>query len=206
MNPIRILLLTLGFVALVAGVLVFVYQQREATPVITTATVYPSPHAIADFDLVDADGNPVGREFFEGEWDLVFFGFTHCPDICPVTLQILSAARRQIQEDGHEPLPRIVLVSVDPERDTPEKLKTYISYFGDGVAGLTGTVGGLREFAFDVSVFFQKGATDEETGFYNVDHSSVVLLVDPDAQVRGLYSAPQRADLIAADYAGILAL
>lgn len=206
MNPIRILLITIGFVALVAGVLGFVNQQRPATPTITTATVYPTPHAIADFDLVDADGNAVGREFFEGEWDLVFFGFTHCPDICPVTLQILSAARRQIQDEGHAPLPRIVLVSVDPERDTPEKLNTYIAYFGDGVAGLTGTLGGLRELAMDLGVFFQKAPVDEETGFYNVDHSSVVLLVDPDAQVRGLYTAPQRAEQIAADYAGVLAL
>ncbi len=205
MKAARVLFLTLGVVAL-AGIILFYLSQRPQTPAITTATLYPAPQPVVDFDLVDADGNVVGREFFEGQWDMVFFGFTHCPDICPVTLQVLAAARRQIDNGGLEPLPRIVLVSVDPDRDTPEKLKEYIGYFGDGVAGLTGSLQNLRELTFDLGVFFQKAETDEETGFYNVDHSSVVLLIDPDAQVRGLYTAPQRAELIAADYEGVLAL
>ncbi|MEM8683877.1 MAG: SCO family protein [Pseudomonadota bacterium] len=205
MNPVRVLLLTLGFVALAGGV-VFYLGQRPQTPTIATATLYPAPQPVADFDLVDADGNAVGREFFEGQWDMVFFGFTHCPDICPVTLQILSAARRQIDAGELKPLPRIVLVSVDPDRDSPEKLKQYIGYFGEGVAGLTGSPQNLRALTTDLGVFYQKAETDEDTGFYNVDHSSVVLLIDPDAQVRGLYTAPQRAELIAADYEGVLAL
>ena len=205
MNSIRVLLLTLGVVALAAGIIVYLTQRPE-TPTVATATVYPAPQPIADFDLIDADGNPVGREFFTGQWDMVFFGFTHCPDICPVTLQVLASARRQIDDAGLQPLPRIVLISVDPDRDTPEKLKQYIGYFGDGVAGLTGSLQALRELTMDLGVFFQKAETDEETGFYNVDHSAVVLLVDPEARVRGLYTAPQRAELIAADYEGVLAL
>ncbi|MEM9207761.1 MAG: SCO family protein [Pseudomonadota bacterium] len=205
MKPIRVLLLSLSFFAVAAGVLVYLSKQ-PGTPDITTATMYAAPQAIADFALVDTAGQPVGREFFQGQWDMVFFGFTNCPDICPVTLQILSNARKQIDNAGLTPLPRIVLVSVDPERDTPEKLSEYIGYFGDGIAGLTGPLPELRSFTLDLGVFFQKADNEGGAEFYNVDHSAVVLLIDPEARVRGLYSAPQRADLIAADYPGVLAL
>ncbi len=80
---------------------------------------------------------------FRGHWNLVFFGFTHCPDICPTTLQTLAAARSRLASEGHQPLPRIVLVSVDPERDTPAQMKTYVDYFGDDNLGITGD---LSEF------------------------------------------------------------
>ena len=202
MNPIRVLLAVASVVAL--GVGIWLYQQQQQTPAIVHATVYPTPLEIPDYELVDAAGNPADRDFFRGDWDLVFFGFTHCPDICPATLQILSTARRQISESGITPLPRIVLVSVDPERDTPETLAQYIGYFGDGVAGLTGDLQEMRRLTLDMGVFFQKVEIDG--GDYTVDHSSVVLLVDPEARVRALYAAPQTVEQVVEDYPGVLLL
>ena len=105
----------------------------------------PNPDPVPSFALLDQHGSEIDESVFRGQWDLVFFGFTHCPDICPLTLQVLADARRQLAEQGAEPLPRIVLVSVDPERDTPEKLAQYIGYFGDQNAGITGELDELRK-------------------------------------------------------------
>ena len=129
-------------------------------PTAQTATVLPAPNPIADFELVDQAGEAIGRDVFEGHWNLVFFGFTHCPDICPLTLQVLSSAQATLAEDGAESLPRIVLVSVDPERDTPEILGNYLENFGAGHLGITGSLEGVRQLTAGLGIFFQKRLTD----------------------------------------------
>ena len=142
-----------------------------------TATVLPQPNPVPAFSLLDQHGNSIDETVFAGQWDLVFFGFTHCPDICPMTLQVLAAAKTELAENGQSPLPRIVLVSVDPERDTPEVLSQYVDYFGDGNLGITGTLEEITKLTAGLGIYFQKEDTDEE--FYNVDHSAAVLVVDP---------------------------
>ncbi|MDJ0917549.1 MAG: SCO family protein [Woeseiaceae bacterium] len=204
MSTNRFLLLA---VAVVLGLGVGLYTLQgapDAPPAVKTATLLPAPLDIPDFSLLDQDANPVGRTFFEGQWDLVFFGFTHCPDICPTTLQTLSVARRMLVEDGFENPPRIVLVSVDPARDTPDKVKTYVEYFGEDVAGLTGAEDALRELTDGLGIFFQREQTDAEN--YNVDHSAVVLVLNPAGQFTALFSAPHRPDTFVNDLPGIFAL
>ena len=187
-TPIRKLFAALSLAALGAC---------EPAPEELTATLYPTPDPLPAFTLVSAAGETVGRPFFEGHWDLVFFGFTHCPDICPATLQRLTFARASLAERGISPLPRIVLVSVDPERDTPDVLRDYVAQFGDDVAGLTGDADAIRAFADALRIYYRKSSDDDA---YSVDHSSVVMIVDPAARVRGLYSYPQDPAVIAAEY------
>ncbi|MEQ8206963.1 MAG: SCO family protein, partial [Woeseia sp.] len=105
------------------------------------ATVLPDSRALPPFELIDDSGQPFGNQRLAGNWTLLFFGFTHCPDICPATLQQLSIARQQLAEKGIEPLPEIVLISVDPERDTAEALSAYVRNFGDHVTGVSGELG-----------------------------------------------------------------
>ena len=200
----RILLLSLAvLIGLGAGFLAW-QSTSDEPPAIETATLLPAPLELPEFSLTDQDGNPADRRFFEGQWDLVFFGFTHCPDICPVTLQTLAAARRQLEENGMRELPRIVLVSVDPERDSPGTLKTYVEYFGDDVAGLTGSEDALRVLTDGLGIFFQRMASDDEN--YNVDHSAVVLVLNPAGQFTALFSAPHRPSAFVNDLPGIFAL
>ena len=90
------------------------YQLAVPPPVPKTATVLPATASLAEFALVDQDGNPVTPATFRGQWDLVFFGFANCPDVCPLTLQVLASARAELAAAQQAPLPRIVLVSVDP--------------------------------------------------------------------------------------------
>lgn len=176
-------------IAIAAGVFVALHKQTPAAPV--AATVLPAPTDMPDFSLVDQYGEPVDRTVFDGQWDLVFFGYTHCPDICPTTLQVLTAARAELAEKGQSPLPRIVFVSIDPDRDTPELLGQYLDYFGDGNLGITGSVEEITKLTSGLGIYFAKQPGDDEN--YAVDHSAAVLLVDPDGKFHAIFSGPHIA-------------
>jgi protein SCO1/2 len=171
----------------------FTYLAFMGPPAVPThATVLPEPQSLPEFSLLDQAGNEFNRESFSGDWSLVFFGFTHCPDICPATLQQLSLARAKVTADGDKKFPRIVLVSVDPERDTPEVLDAYTKHFGEGVTGVTGTLTQLMNLTSSIGIFFAK--SDQEGDTYSVDHSAVVLLINPDAEFHALFSAPHKIE------------
>ena len=138
MGPRNIIVAVVLVTALAAGI--FVAARLEQTPPeLQAALVLPAPTPLPEFTLLDQAGGSVTRATFRDRWSLVFFGFTHCPDICPTTLQVLAAARDSLHAAGHRPLPRIVLVSVDPERDTPEVIGRYVNYFGDDNLGVPKT-------------------------------------------------------------------
>ncbi len=168
-----------------------------------TATVLPGASALPEFALLDQNGEPFGRDAFEGHWSLVFFGFTHCPDICPLTLQTLANAQQQLAAVGADPLPRIVLVSVDPERDTPEIMRDYVGYFGSGHTGVTGELDELRKLTSSLGIFFAKSGIEGDS--YSVDHSSVVLLLNPEGRRHALFSAPHEVDNFVHDLPIIMA-
>lgn len=177
-------------IAMVAAVLAGAYVANRLQPPATadSAMILPDPNPVPAFSLVDQYGNDIDESVFQGQWDLVFFGFTHCPDICPMTLQVLATAIQQLADAGEEPLPRIVLVSVDPERDTPELMGRYVDYFGEGNLGITGTLDGIRQLTDGLGIYFQKQPADGEN--YNVDHSAAVLAIDPDGKFHALFSGP----------------
>jgi protein SCO1/2 len=190
------------FTALVLGTAIaagLALALRNATETDTplTATLLPAGNELPDFALLDHDGIPVNRTVFIGQWDVVFFGFTNCPDICPATMTVLGQAARELAAQGEDPLPRIVLVSVDPERDTPEAMARYIGYFGDGNLGLTGELEEIGKLTGSLGVYFQKAATED--GNYGVDHSTVVLVIDPQARLKALFSAPHRVETLVHD-------
>jgi len=160
------------------------YSSMQAT----TATVLPAAVELPAFSLVDHHAQMIGNNVFVGQWDLVFFGFTHCPDICPLTMQVLSAAMGQLAASGQSPLPRIVLVSVDPERDTPEKMAQYVDAFGSGNLGITGNLEELRKLTSGLGIYFAKQEGGEEN--YSVDHSAAVIVIDPNGKFHSLFSAP----------------
>ncbi len=172
--------------ALAAGVFVALRSQAPAEP--RTALVLPEPNPVPEFELLDQFGNPIDESVFVGQWDLVFFGFTHCPDICPTTLQVLATAREELAEQGHAELPRIVLVSVDPERDTPPILAQYVDYFGEGNLGITGTLDGITPLTSGLGIWFEKQPADGDN--YVVDHSAAVLVIDPNGRFSALFGGP----------------
>jgi protein SCO1/2 len=155
------------------------------------ATVLPEPRPLPSFSLVDQAGAPFTNDSLAGRWSVLFFGFTHCPDICPATLQQLAVARQRLAADGRD-FPEIILVSVDPERDTPEVLADYVAYFDAGITGVTGTVAEVSEFAHALGIFFAKSG--DSGGDYSVDHSAAVLVVNENAEWYAVFSAPHSID------------
>ncbi|MGQ3016678.1 SCO family protein [Phenylobacterium sp.] len=128
------------------------------------------------FELVNQDGQPVDQSILEGRWSVVFFGFTYCPDICPSTLQAVAAAQDQLGPRGADL--QTVFISVDPERDTPQQLKTYLSLeaFPEGVVGLTGTPEQVEQVAKSYYVYYRKSGEGPD---YTIDHSTAAYLMDP---------------------------
>jgi len=190
MGPRNLLVGIVLALALAAGVFVALRSDAPSAPI--SAMVLPNPDSLPEFSLLDQQGNTIDRSVFAGQWDLVFFGFTHCPDICPTTLQLLATARAELASQGQEPLPRIVLVSVDPERDTPEIIGQYMDYFGDGNLGITGTLEEISKLTTGLGIYFQKQAADGDN--YLVDHSAAVLVIDPDGRFSALFSGPHNVE------------
>ncbi len=176
--------------ALAAGTYVALQMRAPSKP--ESALILPAPNPVPEFSLLDQHGTPIDQTVFQGHWDLVFFGFTHCPDVCPTTMQVLAAAKAALLDQGQAPLPRIVLVSVDPERDTPEILERYVNYFGAGNLGITGTLEEITKLTSGLGIYFEKQPLDDEN--YTVDHSAAVLVINPDGGFEALFGSPQTAD------------
>jgi protein SCO1/2 len=134
------------------------------------------------FQLVNQDGQPVDQTILNGKWTLVFFGFTYCPDYCPTTLTMLEATKARLGDKAKDL--QIVFISVDPERDTPQALKDYLSAdgFPEGVVGLTGTPQQVRAAADAYRAMYSKVGEGEG---YTMNHSLTIYLMGPDGQFRG---------------------
>lgn len=177
----------------------FLYIAIDPVPAAPAhATMLPHPVAMPEFQLTADDGGHFDRNALRGRTSLLFFGFTHCPDICPATLSQLALARARLADEFDESsLPEIVLISVDPFRDTPETLTNYVSKFGPGVRGVTGDLGELKKLAGAGGIYFS--ASPQENGSYNVDHSAAVLVINRDAELQAVFGAPHRVDHFVAD-------
>jgi protein SCO1/2 len=192
-----VLLLAAGAGALVAK------QQLQSTPLeLATGTRLTPPRAPAPFSLVSHTGTPFEREALRGHWTLMFFGFTHCPGICPTTLTTLADVRKRLHDLPTQELPQIVLVSVDPERDTPARMAEYVAGFDAPIVGVTGQVGAIDEFAAEFGIAHRKVPTSGSD--YMVDHAAVVLLFDPEGREAAVFSPPHTAEQLAADYRRML--
>ena len=186
-------------VAVGGGAWFLVNGPGSAASTPQSATIFPEPRPLPEFHLLDHRGQPFGRENLEGRTSLLFFGFTHCPDICPATLQQLALARQQLRGNG-DSLPEIVLISVDPERDTPEVMARYVEYFGQGVTGVTGRPEDLRTLTAPLGIHFEKvPAADGSSDDYTVSHSSAVLVVDPQARFAAIFGAPHSVEAFVND-------
>jgi protein SCO1/2 len=164
------------------------------------ATVLPQPRPLAPFELIDQQRQPFGLERLKGRWSFLAFGYTHCPDVCPMTLGALKQASEQIRAAlQSKKQPQVVFVSVDPERDTPQQLDGYVSYFSKDFVGVTGSPQAIEAFARQLSVPYGRSpgkASDE----YSVDHSASILLIDPQARLFAIFSAPHDPHRIASEF------
>lgn len=155
--------------------------------------------SVKEFSLLDVNSETITEEMFNGHWSLVFFGFTHCPDVCPITLQVMKEVVSKLERQGHIP-PQVVFVSVDPVRDTAEVMKQYVAYFNEDFIGVTGDVNDVHALSSSLGIVASFTANENDPENYSVDHTASLLLIDPQRRVRAKVTPPHEADKIVADY------
>jgi protein SCO1 len=195
-----------AIVAVAAGILSarWVLQRHDgAQHGVATATLLVQPRPLPPLQLIDQDNRPFDAQRLRGGWSLLFFGFTSCPDVCPVTMRALAETSKLLADLPESRRPRVVMISVDPERDTPEQLAAYVKGFDPTFVGATGTKPAIDELAQRMGVL--AATRPLESGGYTVDHTTSVFLIDPDGALHALFSAPHSPKLIAEDYRRIVA-
>ena len=167
--------------------------------------VLPKPRDLAPFSLTASDGSAFENADLQGRWTFAYFGFTNCPDICPVALSVLGQARRTLAEGGRDDHFAGVLVSVDPARDTPEVLSEYVSYFFEDFTGVTGERAAIAELAGQVSVAFAAVPEPSAPDGYVVDHTGNIVMINPMGHYYGYIRPPHTAEQVALAYEALSA-
>jgi protein SCO1/2 len=155
------------------------------------AVLLDTPRKFSDFELTDHRGQPFGRQELTGKWSLLFFGFTHCPDVCPTTMAAAAKMYEGLDAEDRERL-QVVLVSLDPERDTTEKLAQYLPYFNPDFIGATGNQYVLLKLATELNVAFDKVPLKD--GDYTIDHGANMVLINPYGHYHGFFKPPFAKD------------
>ncbi|SEQ86785.1 protein SCO1/2 [Pseudomonas sp. NFACC02] len=176
--------------------------QGDQTALIDAGVILlPQSRDVPDLKMVDQDGQPVSLGSLKDKWTLLFFGYTFCPDICPTTLAQLRQIKSELPKEAVDKM-RIALVSVDPNRDTPQQLKTYLGYFDKQFVGLTAPVDTIQKLANAVSIPFIPADTSKPN--YTVDHSGNLALLGPDGTQRGFIRAPLNNQKLIAQLPGLV--
>lgn len=180
-RPVILFAAACAVIALALGLITMVVVGGRQQATQTTDVATGQPLVGGDFTLTNQDGQVVDQTILNGKWTLVFFGFTYCPDYCPTTLGVLNAVQERMGDKAKDL--QIVFISIDPERDTPQMLKDYLSSdgFPDGVIGLTGTPEQVAKAAKAYRAFYQKVGEGEG---YTMNHGLTVYLMGPDGKFR----------------------
>jgi protein SCO1 len=185
----------IAVVAALAGVYVARLLNQPVVPSLEAGTSYPQARALSAFSLVDTKGVAASPATLRGHPTLVFFGFTHCPDVCPTTLALLAS----VQKQSSVPDLKVALISVDPERDTPEQLGGYIASFRGDFIGLTGDASEIVKATRSFGVAAAR--VDLGGGNYTMDHSAAVFVLDSQARIVAVFTPPLSAAALVRDMA-----
>ncbi|MFT6464383.1 SCO family protein [Halopseudomonas sp.] len=187
----KTVLVTLAVIALVIGAIVHkvtrpVALDREQLSQ-SGIFLFDSPRSLPEVEMLSAAGGSWGKQDLVGQWDLLFFGYTFCPDICPTTMADLKQLVDALPETSAEQL-QVTMVSVDPNRDTPEQMQQYLGFFKAGFHGATGNPEELAKLARALSIAYIEPDTSSEN--YLVDHSGQVVIVNPEGHYVGFLRPP----------------
>ncbi len=168
-------------------------KQQVSLPLQIEGMMWPESKSLLPFSTIDQNGEEFGLQNLQGKWSFLFFGYTHCPDICPITLTVFNDVYEKLRTNQHQAEVQMIFVSVDPERDTIEQLHDYVSYFNENFIGLGGSLEQIQSLTGQMGIaFFHEQPS--ATGDYLVNHSASVFLVDPHGQLIAIMSAPHSAD------------
>lgn len=189
-------ILVVALVVLVAAMFLLPRPERGAPPL--AATELPEPRPLAAVRFVDTTGRERTIDDLRGEFTLLFFGFTNCPDVCPLTLKVLADARAEILRRAPRFAPRVLFVSVDATRDTPERIAAYLAAFDPAFEGVTASDAALAPLLAELGVAVEKHA--HGGAHYNVVHNSAIYVLDPNAAWIAVSTGPHDPAVVATDY------
>jgi protein SCO1 len=175
------LIVSLLFVAVLVGN--FLWRAGNQVPAIGRTLGTGQIAVGGPYALTDQNGKPRSSDSFEGKYQLIYFGYSFCPDVCPTTLALMAAALEKLGSDKDRIVP--VFITIDPNRDTPSVLKKYMAAFGPGFVGLTGTPDKIERVEKEFHVYAKKHPLPG--GNYSLDHSSVIYLLGPDGKLVGYF-------------------
>jgi len=169
------------------------------------ATLFPNEFKqLPAFSLPYGDNKLLSEADLKGKWSVLFFGFTHCPDICPNTLNEMNGVVTQLANDQLT-VPEVVFITVDPVRDTVEKMAEYVGYFNDNFIGVSGDLTDITALTTELGIVASYTADANGGDNYNVDHTASMLLIDPELRVRAKLNPPHKLETISADLKTLMA-
>lgn len=199
-NVVRTVAIITTLIAFGAGIGVYSARLRnQDRPPDIPGLLWPMPKHLQAFTMLDQNNADFGLQNLQGRWSLLFFGYTNCPDICPITLNVLDQVYDRLALERQEKDVQMIFVSVDPERDNIGKLHDYVNYFNAHFVGLGGTPEQVQSLTkqLGIAYYYEQPGNG---GDYLVDHSAAIFLVDPAARVVAILSAPHQADGIHARF------
>ena len=204
-----IALILAGMMALAAGVAIwylFIHSPlRDNTQAVVTqgATLLPEARQLQGFTLTDHTGSKFSNDRLRNYWTFFSFGYTHCPDVCPTTLNTLKKMNQQLKSRGVTTPYQIVFVSIDPDRDSLQRLSEYLGYFDQTFIGATAHGDSLSSFTRSLGIIYQKVNTPQSGLSYIMDHSAAIVLVNPEGQYHALFGSPHDANMMTEDVIAI---
>ena len=204
------IILTIGIVAMLLGSLFWLYlrphfmapvqsgiSSEYALPKEIASVYIPKGRPLAGIRLTDHNNQPFTEEDFKGKWSFLFFGFTHCPDVCPTTLAEVAAVMEDLGTDAEKV--QAIFITIDPERDTPAALAEFVPLFDAGIIGLTGTPEQIAETSDTFPIFYERIEEASAPDGYTMGHTSHLFLFDPQAGLADSWAYGTPAEEILAD-------
>ena len=197
----RIITVASAVAAAVLGLAAASFLLRPPTVEIKSGTLLQQPRQLPEFSLLRDNGQPYTLASVQGHWTLFFPGFTTCPDVCPTTLAFLKTLATKLSADGQ--MLNVVFFSVDPERDTPERLANYVHYFNPNFIGVTAQEPELGRFAQLMGIAYTKVAGTNPQN-YTMDHTAALILLDPQGRITAYFTPPHKLDVMEADLLAVM--
>lgn len=196
-------IIIVGIFLILVGILSSIVIKPKVIQLHATTLLGDQAKPLPAFQLIDHNGNPFNKESMMGKWNLLFFGYTNCPDICPNTLQLLADTMDQIKDENVRNNLQIAFISVDPDRDELTKMKSYVTYFNDEFLSAKAEIDKINVLTEAIGILhYTVKSSDEEV--YDVAHSAALTLIDPDGNFTGVLSTPHDSGKIAHDLTALI--
>jgi len=187
--------------AFAVGIALYSYQNSKTNSISAdklqkATSLHTNPRELPKFSLINHLNTSFSNQDLIGSWSMIFFGFTNCPDVCPLTLNTLDQVTNELKNFGK--VSRSIFISVDPKRDQPKKLKEYVEHFNHDMIGLTGSKEQIDNLTQSIGAIY--AIADNSTDNYLVDHSAHIFVIAPDGKMVALFSTPHDAKIIASDF------